>query len=90
MNPGMRVGLFRPVSLFPFPYDQIRDAAESTKRMLVVEMNGGQMVEDVRLGVEGRVPVEFYGRMGGVVPLPDEVFEQIKQTYERLAVEAGG
>jgi 2-oxoglutarate ferredoxin oxidoreductase subunit alpha len=87
---GMQVGLFRPVSLYPFPYDQIRDAAGSVKRMLVVEMNGGQMVDDVRLGVEGKVPVEFYGRMGGVIPLPDEVFEQIKQTYARLAVEAGG
>jgi 2-oxoglutarate ferredoxin oxidoreductase subunit alpha len=87
---GMRVGLFRPVSLYPFPYDQIRDAAGSVKRMLVVEMNGGQMVDDVRLGVAGKVPVEFYGRMGGVIPLPDEVFEQIKKTYASLAVEAGG
>jgi 2-oxoglutarate ferredoxin oxidoreductase subunit alpha len=53
-------------------------------------MNGGQMVDDVRLGVAGKVPVEFYGRMGGVIPLPDEVFEQIKKTYASLAVEAGG
>lgn len=80
---GMKVGLFRPISLYPFPYAQIHEAAGRVKRMLVVEMNGGQMVEDVRLGVEGQVPVGFYGRMGGVVPLPDEVYDQIEQAYER-------
>lgn len=78
---GIAVGLFRPVSLYPYPYDRIREIRDTVRSILVVEMNGGQMLEDVRLAVEGRVPVEFYGRMGGMVPLPDEVEGEI----ERLA-----
>jgi len=70
---GIRVGLLRPITLWPYPYPVIRELAKRTMGMLVVEMNAGQMVEDVRLGVEGRVPVEFYGRMGGIIPSPDEV-----------------
>ena len=76
---GLPVGLFRPISLFPFPTERLRQLAETTRRFLVVEMNAGQMVEDVRLAVNGRVPVEFYGRMGGMVPLPDEVLEEIRR-----------
>ncbi len=82
---GIKVGLFRPISLYPFPYRELREATENLKRILVVEMNGGQMVEDVRLALEGAVPVDFYGRMGGVVPLPDEVLEQIRQVHHSLA-----
>jgi 2-oxoglutarate ferredoxin oxidoreductase subunit alpha len=52
---------------------------DQVKKILVIEMNAGQMIEDVRLAVEGRVPVEFYGRMGGVLPLPDEVLDQIRK-----------
>ena len=74
---GLPVGLFRPISLFPFPEDRLAELAEQVKGILVVEMNGGQMVEDVRLVVEGRVPVRFYGRMGGVVPMPDEIVDAI-------------
>lgn len=70
---GIRVGLLRPITLWPYPYEKIRELAMRTMGMLVVEMNSGQMVEDVRLGVEGRVPVQFYGRMGGVIPSPEEV-----------------
>ncbi len=70
---GIRVGLLRPITLWPFPYAKIRELANRSMGVLVVEMNSGQMVEDVRLGVEGRVPVRFYGRMGGVVPSPEEV-----------------
>jgi 2-oxoglutarate ferredoxin oxidoreductase subunit alpha len=81
---GMKVGLFRPISLYPFPYDAVSKVAENVKHILVVEMNGGQMIDDVRLGVEGRVPVDFYGRMGGIVPLPDEVYEQIVLAYEKI------
>jgi 2-oxoglutarate ferredoxin oxidoreductase subunit alpha len=81
---GMKVGLFRPISLYPFPYDAVSKVAENVKQILVVEMNGGQMIDDVRLGVEGRVPVDFYGRMGGIVPLPDEVYEQIVLAYEKI------
>lgn len=71
---GIRVGLLRPQTLYPFPQAPLRDlATEQIHGMLVVEMNAGQMVEDVRLAVEGKVPVEFYGRMGGIIPSPEEV-----------------
>jgi 2-oxoglutarate ferredoxin oxidoreductase subunit alpha len=75
---GWPVGLLRPVSLFPFPEQRLAELAETTRAFLVVEMNAGQMVEDVRLAVNGRAPVEFYGRMGGVAPLPDEVLTAIE------------
>jgi 2-oxoglutarate ferredoxin oxidoreductase subunit alpha len=58
------------------------------KALLVVEMSGGQMLDDVRLAVEGRVPIRFYGRMGGVVPLPDEVFEEIQKVRSDMLVAA--
>jgi 2-oxoglutarate ferredoxin oxidoreductase subunit alpha len=77
---GVRVGLLRPITLFPFPFGPLNGLVQRTPRMqaiLVVEMSAGQMVEDVRLGVEGRVPVHFYGRTGGAVPLPDEILDQI-------------
>lgn len=82
---GMRVGLFRPISLYPFPSEQLRRLAEQVDRILVVEMNAGQMVEDVRWSVAGAVPVAFYGRMGGVVPFPDEVLAEIRKLYEEAA-----
>ena len=75
---GLRVGLFRPVSLRPFPARRIRELADQVKAFLVVEMNGGQMLDDVEAAVQGRVPVRFYGRMGGVVPFPDEVLQEIQ------------
>lgn len=78
---GLPVGLLRPVSLYPYPYDRVRALADQVKALLVVEMNGGQMVNDVRLAVEGRVPVSFYGRMGGMMPLPDEVLEEIRKLW---------
>ncbi len=80
---GIKVGLLRPISLYPFPYDEIGKVADKVKRILVVEMSGGQMLDDVRLAVNGKVPVDFYGRMGGMVPLPDEVFEQIQELNEK-------
>lgn len=76
---GLRVGLFRPISLFPFPEARLAELAERVKGFLVVEMNSGQMVEDVRLAVNGRAPVKFYGRMGGMVPYPDEVLQAIEK-----------
>jgi 2-oxoglutarate ferredoxin oxidoreductase subunit alpha len=75
---GMRAGLFRPISLWPFPAPRLGELARQVRVMLVVEMNAGQMLEDVRLAVQGRCPVEFYGRMGGVIPLPDEVLEALR------------
>ena len=76
---GLRVGLFRPVSLLPFPEQRLNALARQVRAMLVVEMNAGQMLQDVRLAVNGLVPVEFYGRMGGIVPFPDEVLEAIQR-----------
>ncbi len=70
---GIKVGLVRPITLYPFPYDIIHDLARRMRGVLVVEMNAGQMVEDVRLAVNGQVPVAFHGRMGGVIASPDEV-----------------
>jgi 2-oxoglutarate/2-oxoacid ferredoxin oxidoreductase subunit alpha len=75
---GIRVGLLRPITLFPYPSRPLRSLAERVAGMLVVEMNAGQMVEDVRLAVEGRVPVSFYGRMGGMIPSPEEVVHALK------------
>ncbi len=81
---GIAVGLLRPISLYPYPYARLRSLADQVRAMLVVEMNGGQMVEDVRLAVEARVPVQFYGRMGGMMPLPDEVLDQIRGLHKAL------
>jgi 2-oxoglutarate ferredoxin oxidoreductase subunit alpha len=85
---GIKVGLMRPISLYPYPYDRVREISERVKAILVVEMSGGQMLEDVRLAVEGRVPIRFYGRMGGVVPLPDEVLDEIRKVHSDMLVEA--
>jgi len=79
---GIKVGLLRPITLAPFPKDIIEELTQQVQGMLVVEMNSGQMLEDVRLIVRGRKPVEFFGRMGGVVPFPDEVLAEIKRLAE--------
>ena len=75
---GIKAGLLRPITLYPFPTNAISKYADQVKGMITVEMSAGQMVDDVRLAVNGRVPVEFYGRMGGIVPSPDEVLKAIK------------
>ncbi len=67
---GIKVGLFRPVTVAPYPYARVAELAATAKTFLVVEMNSGQMLEDVRLAVNGQTPIEFYGRLGGVVPVP--------------------
>ncbi len=74
---GQKVGLLRPISLWPFPEQRLHELAGKTQRILVVEMNAGQMLLDVQAAVQGRAPIDFYGRMGGMVPLPDEISEQI-------------
>jgi len=74
---GIKVGLFRPISLWPFPYAELKAATKGKKFCLDVEMSTGQMVEDVRLSVEGSLPVHFYGRTGGMVPTPDEVLREL-------------
>ena len=74
---GMKVGLLRPITVSPFPVKVVEELASRVQGLLVVEMNSGQMLEDVRLTVQGRVPVEFYGRLGGVVPFPGEILREI-------------
>jgi 2-oxoglutarate ferredoxin oxidoreductase subunit alpha len=76
---GIKVGLLRPITVSPFPVEAIEQLVGRVNGILVTEMNSGQMLEDVRLAVKGRVPVEFYGRMGGVVPLPDEILREIER-----------
>ena len=75
---GIKVGLIRPITLWPFPYDAIAEVAENCKGVLVVELNAGQMVEDVRLAVNGEAAVEHYGRTGGVLFTPEEVLQALK------------
>ncbi len=77
---GKRVGLLRPITLYPFPTEAIAELATRVKSLLVVELSSGQMLEDVRLAVEGRCPVHFFGRMGGVLPSPEEL-EDVLQGY---------
>lgn len=82
---GLKVGLFRPQTLWPFPEKRLAKIVDefSVRGCLVVEMNTGQMVDDVRLVVSGQVPVSFYGRTGGVVPMPDEILTAIEKEYAR-------
>ena len=84
---GIKVGLFRPITLNPFPYDKISELADQVGAFLVVEMNAGQMIEDVNKAVAKHVPVDFYGRLGGVVPFPDEILEEIRRvTREPIGI----
>lgn len=79
---GHKVGVWRPVSLAPFPTAELKALAPQLRGCLVVEMNTGQMIEDVRLSFDGRVPVSFFGRCGGVVPVPEEVLEAVYTMVE--------
>ncbi len=76
---GLKVGLLRPVSLWPFPAKRLRELAQAVRGFLVVELSNGQMVDDVRLALNGIKPVQFYGRMGGVVPTTEELLQQIEK-----------
>ncbi len=76
---GIKVGLFRPITLWPFPTKELAKASLHVEKLLVVELSNGQMLEDVRLAVEGRRPVEFYGRVGGNVPSVEELLAKIEQ-----------
>ena len=84
-NEGLKVGLFRPITLWPFPKQALRDAAGKVNRVLVVELSNGQMLEDVKLTLNGKVPVHFYGRAGGNVPTVEEVYSQLMQHVMALA-----
>ena len=76
---GYKVGVLRPITLFPFPTNPIKELSQKVKGFLTVEMSAGQMVEDVRVTVNGAVPVEFYGRMGGIVPSAEEILAALKE-----------
>jgi 2-oxoglutarate ferredoxin oxidoreductase subunit alpha len=78
---GLRAGLFRPISLWPFPSSRLSGLAKDLRAIVVVEMSAGQMVEDVRLAVEGRTPVFFHGRTGGMVPTPGEVVRALNRAW---------
>ncbi|MGD2079481.1 MAG: 3-methyl-2-oxobutanoate dehydrogenase subunit VorB [Chloroflexota bacterium] len=75
---GLPVGLLRPISLWPFPEEVVADLAKRSKAFLVVEMNAGQMLHDVRASVNNEIPIKFLGRMGGIVPMPDEIEAQAR------------
>lgn len=82
---GEKVGLFRPITIWPFPYERLRHLAgsEKVKGILVVEMNGGQMLEDVQLSVYGQKPVEFHGRMGGEIPTVEDIVKIVALMLEK-------
>jgi 2-oxoglutarate ferredoxin oxidoreductase subunit alpha len=81
---GYKVGLFRPITLFPFPKRLLADLGEAIKDLLVFEMSTGQMVEDVRLSTDGRKNIHFYGRPGGIISTPHEIAEKIKEVYKNI------
>ncbi len=80
---GINIGLIRPITLYPFPYKIISQYAEKVKHILVTEMSLGQMVEDVKLAVEGKAKISFYGRTGGVVISPKELLEEVKKIIKK-------
>lgn len=80
---GIKVGILRPITLWPFPSDEVKRLSKQVKSILVVELNAGQMIEDVRLSLEDRVPVHHYGRMGGIVMDPSDVLEALNQIIEK-------
>lgn len=78
LEKGIKAGLIRPITLWPFPTEAVKKAAEGKKGVLVVELNAGQMIEDVRLAVHDSLPVEHFGRLGGIIPSPEEVVEALE------------
>lgn len=83
---GIKVGLFRPITLYPYPYNAIYELTNSVENFLVVEMNAGQMLEDVKLAVNGKCPVSFYGRMGGMIPSPEEILNELGKIHEHQQI----
>ena len=82
---GQKVGLFRPITLWPYPEKELKEAAKGKKGILVVEINAGQMLQDVRLSVGDMLPIRHYGRLGGMVPEPQEIIDTVKQFMEEEA-----
>jgi len=78
---GIAAGLLRPITLFPFPAAQVRDLARHAKAFAVVELSTGQLVDDVRLALQGRAPIEFFSRLGGNVPSAEDVLAWLERTF---------
>jgi pyruvate/2-oxoacid:ferredoxin oxidoreductase alpha subunit len=85
---GMKVGLFRPITISPFPFDALHAIIGRAGRILDVEMNTGQMLFDVQLATEGRCAIDFFGRCGGLIPSVESILEQIRASV--AAVRTGG
>jgi 2-oxoglutarate/2-oxoacid ferredoxin oxidoreductase subunit alpha len=81
---GLKVGLFRPITVWPYPTEPLAALSERMRGILTVEMNAGQMLDDVRLAVEGRCPVNFLGKMGGVFPLPADILVELRKMHAEL------
>lgn len=79
---GIKIGLLRPITLFPYPYKRLHQLADQLKLIVSIELNSGQMIEDVRLGVNGKVPVEFYGRLGGMMPTPESIVDHLEHLIQ--------
>jgi len=79
---GLKVGLLRPITLFPFPSKRLLELSKQVKGILSVEMSAGQMIEDIKLAVHCNIPVEHFGRMGGIIPSPEEVVEALEQKFK--------
>ncbi|MBK7124233.1 MAG: 3-methyl-2-oxobutanoate dehydrogenase subunit VorB [Chitinophagaceae bacterium] len=75
---GVKAGMLRPVTLYPYPYQRINELADRMNLVLTVELNAGQMVEDVRLAVNGKIPVEFFGKLGGLMPTPETIVHHLE------------
>ena len=84
---GIKVGMIRPITLYPFPKEALLNAAKKVKAFLSVELNMGQMVDDVKLAVNCSKPVYFYGRTGGVLMSPNEVVDKLKDIEKGVAKE---
>lgn len=85
---GLKVGLFRPISVYPFPQDRLKELAENTKKFLTVEMNKGQMVRDVRLAVNGKCPVEFFGKAVGQWLSAEDIAQAIEKEIESNVIKS--
>ncbi len=81
---GYKVGIIRPITLWPFPEKAYREAAETAKAFLSVEMSTGQMIEDIKLAVNGKIPVHFFGRTGGIIPTPKEIIDEVKKIAREI------
>ena len=79
---GYKVGLFRPITLWPFPEKELCEATKKAKKIIVCELNTGQMITDVRLAIKCQIPCEHFGRTGGVVPDPAELTEEAKRLFK--------